>query len=170
MDVGQIILDFAIPISLISFGAYFEKNPGKKWMVVLGHRTRRARQSDEAWDYANRRLGSLWKKWGAILLLVIALSYLANPMSENNLHIFNSVIGVIFIFIPTFIIEGELKKKFGDPKIERTTVQGLRDNKKLQKEQEIKQQYKKEKQKEKEKKKEQKNREKSNKQSSNKKK
>lgn len=161
MDQRQVIIDFAIPVLMMIIGAFIMRNPNRMLMTVLGHRTRRSRQSDEAWDYANRRLGDFWKKLGALLFLLIGLSYFINPLEGSDLHSFNTVVGIVFLFMPSILVERDLKKKFGDPDIKRESVQGLRDNKKRQKEQEIKQQYKKEKQKEKEKKKEQKNREKS---------
>ncbi|NBG87492.1 SdpI family protein [Isachenkonia alkalipeptolytica] len=133
MERGQIIFDFVIPILLIIFGAYFERNPVKKGAVIFGHRTRRSKQSEEAWDYANRRMGPLWKKWGAILFVIIALSYVINPLAGRDLNYLHFILGVIFVFIPTFIIEGELKRQFGDPDREQKPVQGLRDNKKVKK-------------------------------------
>ncbi len=133
MERGQIIFDFVIPILLIIFGTYFEKNPVKKGAVIFGHRTRRSKQSEEAWDYANRRLGPLWKKWGATLFVIIAVSYFVNPLTGRDLNLFHFILGVIFVFIPTLLIEGELKRQFGDPDPEKKPVQGLRENKKLQK-------------------------------------
>lgn len=133
MERGQIIFDFVIPILLIIFGTYFEKNPVKKGAVIFGHRTRRSKQSEEAWDYANRRLGPLWKKWGVILFIIIALSYLLNPLAGRDLNLFHFILGVIFVFIPTILIEGELKRQFGEPQEKQKPVQGLRENKKLQK-------------------------------------
>ena len=147
MDQRQVIIDFAIPALMIIIGAFIMRNPNRMLMTVLGHRTRRSRQSDEAWDYANRRLGDFWKKLGALLFLLIGLSYLINPMEGRDLHSFNTVVGIVFLFIPSFLVERELKKKFGDPDIKRESVQGLRDNKKRQKQQEIKKQYKQEQQK-----------------------
>ena len=135
MDVVPIIFDFAIPILLITFGAYFTKNPVKKGAVLLGHRTRRSKQSEEAWDYANKRRASLWKKWGMILFGIVALSYFINPLTGRDLNMFHFILGVVFVFIPTFIIEGELKRKFGEPDADKEPVQGLRDNKKMQKQQ-----------------------------------
>ena len=135
MDVAQIIFDFVIPVLLIIFGAYFTKNPVKKGDVIFGHRTRRAKQSKEAWDYANRRRGPLWKKFGVILFAIIAVSYFINPLSGRDLNVFHFILGVIFVFIPSFIIEGELKRQFGDPDKDKKPVQGLRENKKIQKQQ-----------------------------------
>jgi len=138
MDAAQIIFDFVIPILLIIFGAYFTKNPVKKGAVIFGHRTRRSKQSEEAWDYANRRRGPLWKKFGAILFIIVAISYFINPLSGRDLNLFHFILGVVFVFIPSIIIEGELKRKFGEPEDEKKPVQGLRDNKKIQKQQESK--------------------------------
>jgi|GEM_PF-1833275 len=138
MNVAQIIFDFVIPILLIIFGAYFTKKPVKKGAVIFGHRTRRSKQSEEAWEYANNRRGPLWKKWGAILFVIVAVSYFINPLTGRDLNMFHFILGVVFVFIPSFIIEGELKRKFGEPDQDKKYVQGLRDNKKIQKQQETK--------------------------------
>lgn len=137
MDVVQIIFDFVIPILLILFGAYFTRKPVKKGAVIFGHRTRRSKQSEDAWDYANKRRGPLWKKWGVILFVIVAISYFINPLTGRDLNMFHFILGVVFVFIPSVIIEGELKRKFGEPE-EKEYVQGLRDNKKVKKQQETK--------------------------------
>ncbi len=133
MTEAQIIFDFVIPILLILFGAYFTKNPVKKGAVIFGHRTRRSKQSTEAWDYANKRRGPLWKKYGGILFVIIAISYFVNPLSGRDLNLFHFILGVVFVFIPSFVIEGELKRRFGEPDKMKKPVQGLRDNKRIQK-------------------------------------
>lgn len=135
MNVGQVIFDFVIPIMLIIFGTYFRKKPIKRDSVLFGHRTPRAKQSEEAWNYAHQRLGPLWQKTGIILFVIIGISYFINPLAGEDLNRFHFILGVISVFIPSVMIETDLKRKFGDPGEEKERIQGLRQNKKVKKKQ-----------------------------------
>ena len=98
-----------VPILMLVTGIVFQKHAPKEINGFLGYRTRRSMQSQEAWDYANKRMGEIWLALGVILLVVsIPLTLL---FAENGLTIamIAQVVALIVSIIP---VEVELKAKF----------------------------------------------------------
>lgn len=98
-----------VPILILVIGIIFQKHAPKEINGFLGYRTRRSMQSQEAWDYANKRMGEIWLALGVILLVVsIPLTLL---FAENGLTIamIAQVVALIVSIIP---VEVELKAKF----------------------------------------------------------
>lgn len=98
-----------IPVLMLVIGIIFQKHAPKEINGFLGYRTRRSMQSQEAWDYANKRMGEIWLALGVILLVVsIPLTLL---FAENGLTIamIAQVVALIVSIIP---VEVELKAKF----------------------------------------------------------
>ncbi len=98
-----------VPILMLVTGIVFQKHAPKEINGFIGYRTRRSMQSQEAWDYANKRMGEIWLALGVILLVVsIPLTLL---FAENGLTIamIAQVVALIVSIIP---VEVELKAKF----------------------------------------------------------
>ena len=98
-----------IPILILVIGIIFQKHAPKEINGFIGYRTRRSMQSQEAWDYANKRMGEIWLALGVILLVVtIPLSLL---LEENGVAVLviAQTIALILSIIP---VEMELKAKF----------------------------------------------------------
>ena len=98
-----------MPILMLVIGIVFQKHAPKEINGFIGYRTRRSMQSQEAWDYANKRMGEIWLALGVILLVVsIPLTLL---FAENGLTIamIAQVVALILSIIP---VEVELKAKF----------------------------------------------------------
>ena len=98
-----------IPVLMLVIGIVFQKHAPKEINGFIGYRTRRSMQSQEAWDYANKRMGEIWLALGVILLVVsIPLTLL---FAENGLTIamIAQVVALIVSIIP---VEVELKAKF----------------------------------------------------------
>ena len=98
-----------IPILILVIGLIFQKHAPKEINGFIGYRTRRSMQSQEAWDYANKRMGEIWLALGVILLVVtIPLSLL---LGENGVAVLviAQTIALILSIIP---VEMELKAKF----------------------------------------------------------
>ena len=98
-----------IPVLMLVIGIVFQKHAPKEINGFLGYRTRRSMQSQEAWDYANKRMGEIWLALGVILLVVtIPLTLL---LGENGVAVLviAQTIALILSIIP---VEKELKAKF----------------------------------------------------------
>ena len=98
-----------VPILILVIVIIFQKHAPKEINGFIGYRTRRSMQSQEAWDYANKRMGEIWLALGVILLVVtIPLSLL---LGENGVVVLviAQTIALILSIIP---VEMELKAKF----------------------------------------------------------
>ena len=57
-----------IPAVMLVFGRMFaQKAPGKINMT-FGYRTARSMKNRDTWDFAHKKIGTLWNKLGAVLL------------------------------------------------------------------------------------------------------
>ncbi|GEM_PF-346252 len=103
------IVDLIIPITMIITGLVFRSNPPKKINTLVGYRTKRSMESQEAWDFAQKRLGESCLKMGAFLLIIIFLSKLFSPINEETLSLIHAGIGVLALVITLPFIERKLK-------------------------------------------------------------
>ena len=104
-------------ITLILAGILSKKKPGEINRVV-GYRTKRSMESQEAWDYANNRMTEIMKKLSIIMLIVsfmvgtvLFILYLMGNMTENMYTvIFTCLIFVqaLLMCLPIPVIEKEL--------------------------------------------------------------
>lgn len=108
-----------VPVLTYIIGRKVKKNPPKQINKVVGYRTALSMSSQEAWDYANGRLGVLMIK-GALYSFIIAIigtivTLLINvPIESIAFTIIISVIilvQVVCMMTPTFTIEKELKNE-----------------------------------------------------------
>ena len=104
------LFDIIIPLMMIILGYLFYRHPPKTINYILGYRTRRSMSSQKNWNFANKRMGQLWFKWGWVLLILVLLTRLLLPIESETLVQINMYIGLIFMLAPIIIVEKELKK------------------------------------------------------------
>lgn len=104
------LLDFTIPLMMILIGYFLYKKQPKNINYVLGYRTKRSMSSKENWIYANKRMGEIWFKVGWGLLILILLFRLLLPLKSEDITEISSILGLIIMFAPIFVVEKELKK------------------------------------------------------------
>ena len=97
---------------MVMFGLALKFKPPSKINNFYGYRTTRSMNSQESWDYAQRRIGVLWLYIGVILYIAIILSMLFLPVSKEKLSSIHGCIGVIALIIGIPFVEKELKEKF----------------------------------------------------------
>ena len=68
--------DLLLPVVMIFFGREFMKNPPKEINPGYGYRTAMSSKNQDTWDFAQRKMGEVWHKWGKILLIPSALPLL----------------------------------------------------------------------------------------------
>jgi uncharacterized membrane protein len=110
LDFGS--KDLLIPIIMVIFGLILKFKPPSKINGFYGYRTTRSMKSQNAWDYAQRRIGALWLYIGVILYIAIAISMLFSPASKEYLSLIHGGIGMIALLIGIPFVEKELKEKF----------------------------------------------------------
>jgi len=108
---------FLVPVLMFIIGRRVRKNPPKEINNLVGYRTRRSMASQEAWDYANERLGELMIKSSLLTLIVgfagVVVMEFKHPDPEQVIFtilicIFMAI-QVVIIILPMKTIEKELK-------------------------------------------------------------
>jgi uncharacterized membrane protein len=109
-----------VPVIMIFTGWFMHKHPPKDVNWVIGYRTGRSMQSPEAWLFAQKKIGEIWKKAGAVTLLVSAAAMIpflflsVDAFSVASVVIMFSQLAVLLLTIPP--VERALREKFPDPK------------------------------------------------------
>ena len=62
-------MDLLIPGVMIGFGKEFQKNPPTEINPGYGDRTAMSSKNHDTWDFAQKRMGEVWHKWGKALLV-----------------------------------------------------------------------------------------------------
>ena len=62
-------MDLLIPGVMIDFGKEFQKNPPTEINPGYGYRTAMSSKNQDTWDFAQKRMGEVWHKWGKALLV-----------------------------------------------------------------------------------------------------
>ena len=62
-------MDLLIPGVMIGFGKEFQKNPPAEINPGYGYRTAMSSKNQDTWDFAQKRMGEVWHKWGKALLV-----------------------------------------------------------------------------------------------------
>lgn len=62
-------MDLLVPGVMIGFGKEFQKNPPTEINPGYGYRTAMSSKNQDTWDFAQKRMGEVWHKWGKALLL-----------------------------------------------------------------------------------------------------
>ncbi len=120
MKVFLFFTGLLIPAVMLIAGWLMHKHPPKNINWVIGYRTGRSMQSHEAWSFAQKKIGVIWKKTGAITLLVSAAAQI--PFFFLSDQVF-SIASLVLMFTQLFIllmtippVERALKKEFPDTK------------------------------------------------------
>lgn len=112
MGVMFWITDLVAPATLMVLGLFYKFRPPREINRISGYRTSRSMRSQQAWDYAQKRVADTFPLLGGVLLLLIALDKAFLPVPQEYLSLGN--VGLVFAALLFLIvkIELELKKKF----------------------------------------------------------
>jgi len=69
----MLIADLLVPLTMIFFGACFEKNAPKEVSAAFGYRTTMSMKNRDTWQFAHKYIGRLWKICGWLVLLISAV-------------------------------------------------------------------------------------------------
>ena len=116
MFVFLFLFGSLIPVLLLLVGLILRNHPPRRINWYLGYRTARSMRTPAAWDYAQLRLGQLWRRrgvplWVLSLLAMLPFRYASEDLQGAALLVVIGVqLGVILATIPK--IEKELKERF----------------------------------------------------------
>lgn len=106
-------MSILVPLTMALIGARFRKNPPKRVNWFFGYRTSRSMKSQEAWDYANRRMGEVWWKTGLVLGASSVLVAVICWRSLESVSLWLIGFQMLAMLTTVVAIEEELKRKFG---------------------------------------------------------
>ena len=105
-----------LPILMLVIGICFSKRAPKSINYVFGYRTARSMKSPEAWEFAHKYIGKIWRMLGAVMLQIPAIVLLLfigeDKDTIGNVGLIILWIEMISIIIPIFPTEKALKNKF----------------------------------------------------------
>ena len=116
--ITMTLSDLLIPVIMLVFGGRFRVAPPKDINVWYGYRTQRSMASPEAWDFAHRYVGKLWRRLG-LWTLVLTVGIMAalfgqsdDAVSWGGLAVMLAQLVPMTAAIP--MTERALKERFGD--------------------------------------------------------
>lgn len=113
--VFLLVMTVLIPAAMVFFGNQFMYRPGTV-NSGYGYRTKRSMASKEAWDFAHRTCGRLWKRIGKWMLVLSVLAILcALPFSVEGMGLWClgiMVLQIIVMLSTLFPVERALKENF----------------------------------------------------------
>lgn len=90
---------------------YVLRNPPEKRNGIYGYRTKRSRQSQEAWDFAQIYSSELMKYSGLGLIIFSGLLYFV-PIRSIFMHLIVITGSMLILLFPLYWTERELKARF----------------------------------------------------------
>ena len=116
MFLFLLLIGSLIPTMLLFIGEILRKHPPRTISWYLGYRTARSMKSQEAWDYAQSRLGQLWRRLGLplwIFSLLILLPFRDAPEDLQGLVLLVLTGGQLVALLSGIPrIEQELQERF----------------------------------------------------------
>ena len=115
MDMVMAGIDFLIPALMLLFGLAFWKAPSKKIDKWYGYRTKRALKSQEAYMFAQVRIGRIWTAVSVPLAAAALLLVLLCGGREDFTQISLAILAgqVVIMLACMWPVERALKRKFG---------------------------------------------------------
>lgn len=107
-----------LPLVILFFGLKFEKSAPRSINGLYGYRSARSMKNWDSWQYAHKKIGSLWKKSGLIMLPIsVALMFVFIKSSADAISVFGAIIvglQIAVMLITVFVVEKDLKKSFDE--------------------------------------------------------
>ena len=103
-----------LPLIMIVVGNIFKNNPPRTINHLYGYRTKRSMKNQKSWEFANKKMGEYWFKFGIILLpLSVVPLFLCYKSTIDTISIVGTIIlllQLIPIFISIYLVEKDLSK------------------------------------------------------------
>lgn len=116
--IFMLICNLLIPVFMIIIGDIFVKNPPKNINGVYGYRTERSMRSGDAWSFAQRYSGKLWRRIGAVMLPLSVLAMLPLLGKDTDaVGLWGGIldgIQVVVLIAANFPVERALRKNFDE--------------------------------------------------------
>ena len=107
------------PMIMWAVGKVFLAWPPREINAVVGYRTRRSMVNQETWDFANRRMALIWRRWGLGMLAaaIAGMLPLLGRASENMVYGWGMMImalELVVMVLSILPVERALKGAFNE--------------------------------------------------------
>lgn len=120
MKIFLFVVDLLVPAIMLVAGYFMHKHPPKNINYIVGYRTARSMRNTDTWVFANKKIGEIWVKAGAIALIAsIAVQIPFLFLSVDAFAIMSVVLlfaQLAILLISVIPVERALKKEFSDKK------------------------------------------------------
>lgn len=107
-----------IPAVMLFFGRMFAQNAPGKINMTFGYRTARSMKNRDTWEFAHKKIGTLWTKLGAALLPLSVIAMLpARGRSEDFIGLWSCallLVQMIPMIVSICFVEKALKETFDE--------------------------------------------------------
>lgn len=117
MWLFMLVCNLLIPAVVIWYGRRFQANPPREPNAWFGYRTNRSMKNQDTWDFAQRKMGEVWGRWGFVMLplavLAQALTLLAPDL--GSMCLWSTLITAVeaaLLLLSMIPVERALKKTF----------------------------------------------------------
>ncbi|XRG79022.1 SdpI family protein [Rossellomorea sp. GAMAL-10_SWC] len=111
-NISSFVISLLIPFLMIIIGIVNKKRAPKNINHFYGYRTFRSMSSQQAWDRAQKLLGYYSIRLGICNIPISILLLYFLPFSLDVVTLINLGVSILFLFIPIFYIEKDLKRNF----------------------------------------------------------
>lgn len=109
----EMIVPFLPIVIVCATGYYLKDNPPKKINKVIGYRTKRSMNSQDAWDFAQLYSSKLLFTWSAAAIVgILAHIILTDTPSLGSIVASSTAVLVLIIIGVIYYTEKELKLRF----------------------------------------------------------
>lgn len=113
MQIIILISNLFIPLIMIALGHYFSNHAPSKINYIFGYRTSMSMKNQETWNFAHHHFGTMWKRFGFILLIFSIISSLfINDANKETVCMMVYSVQLIILITPIFFTERALRKNF----------------------------------------------------------
>lgn len=98
-----------IPLIMLILGVLLLLNPPKNINSFVGYRTKRSKENQKSWDYAQRKLGESFVILSIVNFIIPLTFYLLNIKTEYTFIVF-FIVQIFILISPIFFIEKHLKE------------------------------------------------------------
>lgn len=113
---GMVFVVILIPVIMIICGKHYTNKAPKTINHFVGYRTERSMKNNETWKFAHKNIGSIWYKWGLILLPIsVLVLFFVIGKDEDTIGILGTIITIVQllpILVSILLTEKALKDNF----------------------------------------------------------
>ncbi len=113
-----LLITLLIPCIMIVFGCLFRQKAPKNINIWYGYRTQRSMKNEDTWTFAHRHLGRTWLIFGAVMLVISAITMIAVWGKDEDTVSVVSLVLLVVQLIPMIVslipTERALKKRFDE--------------------------------------------------------